>query len=234
MVEDPRLGRILEHDPRSIGNYPIRSLLTAVQIRQPRSYTWAVNLWLDQGQEGACVGFALNHELAARPRVVGGRTNETAQRDYWEIQKGDPWPGGAYSGADPHYEGTSVLSGAKYMQDLGHYLEYRWTQDEAEMAAAVAWKGPVVLGINWYEGMFEPDEDGFIHPTGRLLGGHAILAHGISVKNRKRNGKYLPDHYKLWNSWGPTWGDQGQARIARSDMARLLDENGEAMLPVRA
>lgn len=70
-VEDPRLDRLVQFDERSRG-YGIVPLLEAQDKTQPRSYTWGCDIrTLDQGREGACVGFAWAGEAAARP-VVGG------------------------------------------------------------------------------------------------------------------------------------------------------------------
>jgi hypothetical protein len=61
---------------------------------------------LDQGKEGACVGFAWSHELAAYPVRVEVDDEFARSKIYAEAQKIDEWPGEAY-------HGTSVLAGAK-------------------------------------------------------------------------------------------------------------------------
>ncbi|HEU4542995.1 MAG TPA: C1 family peptidase [Jiangellaceae bacterium] len=207
------LGRLPQPDARNL-NYPIRTLLPT---RQPRSYTWRVGVNLDQGSEGACVGFGWAHELAARPVVVAEVSNQLGFDLYREARRLDQW-----SGED--YEGTSVIAGAKTCLRRGHMSEYRWAFTEPDLALAVGYKGPVVLGLNWYSGMFWPDYDGFLQPTGRLEGGHCILAYSINVKR---------GFYRLWNSWGHGWGDLGTAKITRDDMAGLLAEEGDACIPIR-
>ncbi len=102
-VQDPRLDRLVLFDDAS-RNYPIRTLLTAEQYRKPRSYTWRFPTeWLlDQGREGACVSCGWGHELMSRPRVVTGINMPWCrERIYFEAQRIDPWPGGAYPGASP-------------------------------------------------------------------------------------------------------------------------------------
>lgn len=223
---DPRLGRIPQHDPAN-ARYPIRH---RVDITNPlRSYTWQVGVHLDQGREGGCVGWTYTQELACRPQVVDflrdpAQGNPFAQQTYWEIQRNDQWDGGAYPGADPFYEGTSVLAGAKTLTAAGWYTAYHWGQSEREIALAVGYKGPVVIGVDWHEGMFDPDPDGFLHVTGEVAGGHCTLLNGISLS---RNA------YRLHNSWGASWGENGEAWLSRTDMARLLADGGEACLPVR-
>lgn len=226
---DRRLDRIPEFDEQS-RSYPIRSLVGTEKLL--RSYTWSVGarcllqpqLYLNQYREGACVGFGYSHWKAARPMLVKNLTNEDARQLYFEVQRNDPWPGGAYPGADPFYEGTSVLSGAKILQSQGFFSAYHWAFSEREVALALGYVGPVVFGLNWYEGMMETDADGFIAPTGEVVGGHCILGMSIQVKK---------DYYVLHNSWGPEWGVKGRAKIRRADLDRLLHEDGEACLPVR-
>lgn len=236
---DPRLDRIPQEDRRSL-RYPIAQAFLPGETAVPlRSYTWAVGaqrlsepqLYLDQGQEGACVGFAFAHEAAAKPEVVPGINPDWARRLYWEAQKTDPWDGGAWPGALPFYEGTSTLAGAQTLQKAGVIKAYLWARSELEVAYAVAYKGPVVLGIDWYEGMYQPGPDGFLECSGPVVGGHAILAMGFSLKR---------DAYLLHNSWGPGWGGDGQdpammgrAWLRRTDLALLLRTGGDACLPIR-
>jgi hypothetical protein len=224
VVEDPRLGRIPQWDEQS-RQFPARALLSSEQkAKGPRSYTWRVNCWLDQGAQGSCVGHGFAHELAARPQVVRGMTHDHAVDFYFSAQRIDEWEGGSYPGASPFYEGTSVLAGAKVLTSRGYYSAYHWVFSEPELAMAVGYKGPVVMGTWWYDGMFNSDENGYIRPTGRKAGGHCYLAYRIDLKN---------DEYWIWNSWGRDWGVNGTARLKRADMARLLAEEGEGCVPVR-
>ncbi len=219
-VKDPRLTRIVHFDERSKG-YPIRAVLSSTT---PRSYTWPCTTWLDQGSEGACVGFSFAHELLAAPAVVRGVDKKFAkEKIYWEAQKIDPWDGGSYPGASPYYEGTSVLAGVKAVQELGYIEEYRWAFGLEDLILAVGHSGPVVLGINWYEGMFDMMPCGFVHVTGSVAGGHAILCQGVNVSE---------EYFTLHNSWGTSWGDGGNAKITWKEMDQLLKEDGEACVPV--
>lgn len=220
-VADKRLARIVQFDDKSRG-YPIRATISPGA--QPRSYTWGCGTHLDQGAEGACVGFSMTHELIARPKVVAGVDARFARSEvYWEAQKIDPWEGGAYPGASPFYEGTSVLAGIKILKKLGYVQEYRWCFGLEDLVLAVGYKGPAVLGIAWYEGMFQPWPCGHIHVSGQVAGGHAILCKGVSVRDRT---------FTLHNSWGPAWGNGGDCRITWDEMDRLLHEQGEAVIPL--
>jgi hypothetical protein len=223
-VFDARLDRLVQFDPRS-RSFPIRAL---VADKPFRSYTWSVGAHLNQGAEGACVGFAFAHELNARPMVTPTDNRSAREAIYWESQKIDEWPGGSYPDASPRYEGTSILAGAKVCQNLGHFAEYRWAFSLNDLLLAIGYAGPAVLGINWYSGMFGPDSEGRIRPTGSIQGGHAILANRVAIKTSTR---MVPQVW-LWNSWGPGWGMNGACWLTFEDLDRLLHENGEACIPV--
>ncbi len=225
-------------------NYPVAALLPEDQaIRAPRSYTWALSQFLDQGPDGACVGMGFTHELTARPVPVTGTSYHTAMNLYWDIQRVDPWQGGSYEGADPFYEGTSVLSGAKVLQDRGFYQSYNWGLTMREVANGVGYLGPCVLGLNWYQGMFNPDAGGFLRPTGALAGGHCILAIGVKIVWKSWYNRFVSktwdnvdmdkSYLLLHNSWGPSWGLSGRAKLSLTDFDHLLNDEGDAVFPVR-
>lgn len=217
-MSDPRLDRRVEFDEKS-RDYPIRALVAA---RPFRSYTWSIGAFLDQGREGACVGFAWSHELVARPWVVRAVDDAFARRVYRRAQQLDQWPGESY-------DGTSVIAGAKACHELDLIREYRWAFGLDDLRLAIGYAGPAVLGLNWYSGMFEPDDDGRIAPTGSLAGGHAILAYRVDERRER---------VWLHNSWGADWGVDdrhfggGKCWLSFADLDRLLGEDGEACVPV--
>jgi hypothetical protein len=83
------------------------------------------------------------------------------------------------------------------------------------------------LGIDWRDSMYNPDEDYYLDCSGDVAGGHAILAYGIEVDAEKN-----PLHVYLHNSWGPRWGRYGNVKVRIDDFRMLLDERGEACIPV--
>ena len=241
LTEDPRLDRLVEFDERS-RNFSVRA---AGVVARPRSYTWRINSSYDQGREGSCVGFAVTHEIVARPAEVtfpsDREATNFAKRDvYWEAQKIDPWPGGSYPGAEPHYEGTSVLAGLKVAKRLGYFSEYRWAFTLQDLLYGLGHNGPAVLGINWYYDMYFPDEKGFIKKGGAHVGGHAILARAIKVRWqesalskpwRSRTHNDLDQNKSvvtLRNSWGTDWGRGGDCYMTVRDLEEIRAEQGEA------
>lgn len=211
ITHDPRLDRVIYFDPRSKA-YDVKTLTSS---KTPVSKTWTLKTRLDQGQDGACVGFSWTHELAATPRVYKV-DNAYAEGVYHDAQKNDEWAG-------ENYSGSSVLGGAKALVTRGDMKEYRWAMSVDDIILAIGHLGPGVLGTNWYKDMFRPDSNGFVKPTGAFSGGHAIIIRGVNVSE-----KYV----LLTNSWGASWGKGGDCKISFQDLDYLLQNQGEFCIPI--
>lgn len=210
--------------------YPIRGLMRVTPKRKTK--LWVVGPILDQGQEGACVGFGWTAKILSEPfwfnlkKLPKGIPTEPqpfAFDTYNQAKKIDEYPG-------EDYEGTSVLAGAKVMQNYGIVKSYSWAFSIDEMIDGLIKKGPVVLGINWYDGMYDAP-NGVLSVSGKIVGGHCITAVGFRVASPTFGGE---DSIILQNSWGPDWGLNGLAEIRVSDMAKLLADSGEACLPLQS
>ena len=221
-TEDKRLDRLVLFDEAS-RRYSIRDILPADAVA-PRTHEWRCKTVLNQGRNGACVAFAVAHELIAEPVEVTGVTKRFVVRDiYWEAQKIDPWQGGCYPGAKPRYEGTAVLAGMKAAQRIGAFSGYRWAFGLDDLVVGVGYSGPAVVGLPWYADMEKPNGAGYITPTGKLLGGHCVLCRGVNVERQD---------FTLRNSWGRRWNHGGDCRISWADMDMLLHQRGEAVFAV--
>jgi hypothetical protein len=180
---------------------------------------------------------------------VKGLNFEIARQRYWEMQKIDYWPGGSYPGATPYYEGTSTLAGAKVMQSLGYFTEYRWAFSIDETLLAIAHEGPVLTGIPWLDSMFEPNMDGQLDTSGREVGGHEIMWRGVTLPVRGVATVRWPDGtiskiktseplVRCRNTWwgGPgspgVWGRAGEAVVRASGLEALLKSDGDCCVPV--
>lgn len=231
VTKDRRLDRIPQLDPKSRMFPVVRG--TVLEQKPFRSYTWNVPYVLDQGSEGRCVEFSICHELLGRPALVAKTDIDrilAGREIYWPAQEEDAWPGGSYPGANPRYEGTSVLAGIKVTERMGYYPSYHWAFGVEEVARAVGYKGPACLGVNWYEGFYDTDDQGWIRiGDSGISGGHAIVCIGVRVVGKPVN--YDNSYFILQNSWGKDWGQSGRCRISWSDMRRLLQEEGECCLP---
>lgn len=225
--EDRILDWKPNHDPRSL-EYPVRAALRSTIKRKER--LWTPGPILNQGREGACVGFAWAAEAFAEPIPVDLKRlkanvpashNDFARFIYGMARYIDEWKGETY-------EGTSVLAGAKASQNLKTLRSYRWAFSMEDVIDSVIAKGPVVIGINWYDGMYNAP-NGILRKSGTLVGGHALLIVGFKPVSEKIPGKAT---FILQNSWSTSWGINGLAEITVDDLAALLKENGEACVPV--
>ncbi len=219
-----KFDRVPSDDPRNY-SFPVALLwtkegpkCTITEAPEIVTKTWDDYAYLDQGPDGACVGFGTSGELAALPESVPNVDYTFAMGIYKEAKTIDEWPG-------EDYDGTSVLAGAKVAQKRGYYSGYLWATNEVDMARTVSNFGPVIIGIDWYEGMMDPDSNGFLHPIGDIVGGHCVVVIGIN---------YEKGYYIIRNSWGRSWGNNGEAFISRYDMASLIAANGDVCKPIRS
>lgn len=223
--KDRKLDWTPQFDERS-RQYGIREVIRR-GTTVPRPVLWQEGVALDQGSEGACVGFAWMGEALAEPAMpepqpMVAAANRRAISYYKMAQKLDDFPGEDYSG-------TSVLAGAKVMKREGWIEGYRWCFSIDEVRDAVIKEGPVVIGIPWFESMYETDSNGLVRIHGQLVGGHAIFLTGY-VPNMSIAGQTL-DVFRWRNSWGTSYGLGGSAFISYQDLAELLSQQGEACVP---
>lgn len=158
---------------------------------------------LDQGREGACVGYSLTHRLNASP-VRSTYEDPAALYIYREAQKIDPWPGEDYSG-------TSVAAGFEVLQRMGYLTDVKATRSIAQMREAIKTTG-LVLSVPWYESDYRPGKDLWLRFSGNQVGRHAIFVFGLS-----RN-----DVWWLQNSWGPDYAKNGRVRVRQSTLLDLI------------
>jgi hypothetical protein len=225
---------------------PIRrvrySMAPLVAGLQPRSYTWRLPFILDQGSEGACVAHGVTHEAIAKPVVVdfakhllpdwatrarqvffntSRNPHSVAQAFAFDLydwaRRNDEWAG-------ENYSGTSAAAGAKGAVNAGLWGEYRWADTVDEFAVWVSRNGPGCFAMDWMTGMMRPDSKGYLNLTGRVEGGHMIIANGFSVRRQA---------FRLTNSWGTDWGDSGGVWLRLADAEVLANRNGEMLGPIR-
>lgn len=231
------LGRVPGGDPSRLEKHPLTAspilagdAETRVKLALPRRYRAA----MDQGEEGACVGFAWSWAMSIMTRKLF--------EPFWlyhEAQLVDPWEGEDYSG-------TSVDAGGAVLLDKGHrkvrrprvvaevgepdvrwgVQRYYWCRTVDEVRAAIRAGFPVVLGVDWYTGFDRPETrpNGFWLPEesnwGHKRGGHAICCFGADDSL---------ECVWLVNSWGLAY---PIVKLSYAALGRLLDNGGDAAVGI--
>jgi hypothetical protein len=220
---DYGLGRKVEHDPRS-RNFPFRASRSTAEIRTVRWYNWGPRL--DQGDIGACTGFTaanfLNTYPAHKPRSPYYQNRDgilfysgATDRDIW-----DGWFNPETGRVDT---GSSGNAACKFLRELGKILSWHWIFEGTTELKLALLDSPVMAGTTWLDGMFDPDDKGYLDVAGRPVGGHEYLIVGWNQRSR---------YFTMLNSWGAEWGSRGHAKIHESDMASLLADRGDLVVPV--
>src|SRR5262249_37867530 len=129
----------------------------------PGVVVWEDLIQLDQGPTNHCVGFGWAAWGDCAP-VEDQYQDADAHKIYYECKVID---------GQPQLEnGSSVRSGAKAMQNRGRLGAYVFASTTQEVEQWVSNHGSVVIGSDWKHDMFTPDDQGFVHPTGPVEGGH--------------------------------------------------------------
>lgn len=205
-------------DPRSL-----KFLLgaTSTMCTSTRAYGRTMRtkrVWLDQGREGACTGFGSEHALALSP-YSKETSNEQAQRVYHRARFLDEWEG-------ENYEGSSVNGAMLAEREFGRVKSWLWARSTQDIAHALSYHGAGVMGSWWYDGMWNVDINGYVHPTGSQVGGHAYAIGGFETLSDGSR------RFRIDNSWGLDWGVQGSAWITEQDLAMLMID-GEFAVPTK-
>ncbi len=214
---DLGLGRRFNPDERD-RNFPLR-IAEPVAVEGKKRW-WEGGAWLDQGNTGTCVGHGWAHEIEDAP-VTHPNDVVDPYAIYDLATVLDPWPDNDHDVNG----GTSVRAGAQAAQQLGFIGQYLWAFNIDTVIQAILTMGPVVVGTNWYGGMFEPRWDGdraIIEISGAVVGGHCYVLNAVNTTS---------GWFRMKNSWGRGWAKQGHASISIDAMARLLSEEGEACMP---
>jgi hypothetical protein len=202
-------------------DYPIRTLLPPSSEVERKKVEWDLldtSFPLDQYKEGACPGFGWSGELSCAP-VLFDTSNESALALYHRGREFDRAMGYYWT------SGGSVLGVAKALLADGMIEKFRWAFGITDVIDTLITKGPLVLGINWHQSMYETTPAGLVRVDGPIAGRHSLVARG-----------YWPDHpvfgeVIMWtNSWGRSYGLNGTGYIKVSDLGMLLKAGGEACI----
>lgn len=227
-------------DPRSLSNYPVRTLVGAIPPYElPDAAEWLIREPnFDQGRTGTCVGQAGESFLLLPPTR---QKKPDVYPNRWDLYRAcclvDEWTQNDAQAklpdGDPGMDwGTSILALMKVLKHLSFIGEYRWGASVDDISKWIRLQsrgghklapnemgGPVIIGVPWYRSMFSPGSDGVLRVdfSSPLDGWHAVV---LSYASERRG------LFKLRNSWGDSWG--GRTVKGRRVMT------GDAYLPMEA
>lgn len=218
IVDGHRLGRHIEHDPRS-RNFRVE-VDHAAPLRTVHHRRYGEPF--DQGNVGSCTGNAVAGALNTAPLHAAGHhllTEMDAVALYELATVIDSIPG-SYP---PDDTGSSGLAVAKAAQEQGLISSYRhaFGIDDALQALMA---GPVITGVDWYSAFDSPDASGLVSIDGSVRGGHEFEVLGYDAHTQTVVAE---------NSWGVGWGQRGRFRFAVATWAALLADGGDVTVFVR-
>jgi hypothetical protein len=213
-VQGMRLGRHIEHDPRS-RQFEASRAPQIVSVKHN-----ATGLPLNQGSIGSCTANALCGALDSAPDFTGGspRTESDAVTLYESETRleGKPYP--------PNDPGGSGLMVCKAAKDMGWISSYQHAFG-IEHALLALVQRPVITGISWYTSFDSPDPASglvSIAPDATIRGGHEIVADEIDTVNSV---------VWFWNSWGSSFGIGGRFCMSFDTWEQLLEAQGDVTVP---
>jgi hypothetical protein len=223
VVKGKRLGRHVEHDPRSRAYaYEAEAGLTLIAVEHKRHGSI-----FDQGHLGSCTGNAACGAKNTEPLYHAGSSHliaETGAVDIYSLAtrldglSDGYWP--------PHDTGSSGLAAAKAMRQEGMIGSYKHAFDmDAALTALQA--GPVITGVDWYEGFDTPDANGLVKIAGQIRGGHELVARGYTPAPNPDDALILLD-----NSWGLAYGVDGSFYWTVGTWKQLLAAQGDVTILV--
>ncbi|MGW0948439.1 hypothetical protein ACWD4O_38610 [Streptomyces sp. NPDC002623] len=135
---------------------------------------------------------------------------EATARDEWHDQT---WPA-----VDC---GSSGLGVAKALKDRGLIGSYRHATTAEELCSLLQ-TGPVLAGLPWYDGWFEPPgrtallDDAPGWQNSPVVGGHEVCLTAIERLTYAPDGglDYRHTILRARNSWSSAWGDHGEFRFS--------------------
>lgn len=223
---DPRLGRHVHHDSRSL---EFEHLPRDAKPKGQNTFWDSGTGPLNQGQVGSCTGNATaqwcNTTFANPVRVLTKQNQYLTENDALVIYslgtRLDSAPG-AYPPDDNGCDGTSV---AKAGIKLGYLDKFTHTFSFSAMQATLE-TTPVICGTVWTKTMFTAT-NGLVK-VGKLVqsnvaGGHEYLGAGID---------FTEEVFIFRNSWGdqdawPGCKPGGYFAVGFADYRRLLAEQGD-------
>ncbi|TNE96304.1 MAG: peptidase C1 [Bacteroidetes bacterium] len=191
-------------------------------------------LILDQGNEGACTGFALAATINRLNELRDKNISVSARMLYEMARKHDEWPG-------EEYTGSSCRGAIKGFFNMGVCQDELWPYENnkpGELSVEIA-KDARSNTIGAYYRLSRRiadfhaaiNEAGVIFCSARVHSGWSrekILDHRITLSTEKTGGHafaivgYNQEGFWIQNSWGRSWGNKGIALWSYEDWQENL------------
>lgn len=222
-VPGKRLGRHVEHDPRS-RNHAFGVTASILRHVKHRRYGGV----FDQGDLGSCTGNAAAGAMNTEPLHLLHKhllQEKDAVQLYESATILDGFPG-SYPPDDTGSSGLAVAKAAKQKGLISGY-KHAFGIDEALAALQVA---AVITGVNWYEDFDNPLADGFVMLGGQIRGGHEFL---VREYGPQHTNSPLDDVVGSDNSWGHGWGHAGRFFFTVRTWGELLEQDGDVTILIK-
>ncbi len=216
MSTNPWSDRVLNRKPHyDFRNYRLSDFITPAMRAKAMgtpAREWDLPFIPDQGNTGHCVGFGWLNFGNCDP-VMDGWPNDRGHEIYYKAKEYDGEPG--------NENGSSTLSGVKAFMDFGKLKDsaYAFATSLEDVKIWTLANGPVVTGSDWYDGMFYPDSNGVVVPSGWVAGGHEYMIIGYERET---------DLFHYANSWGTGFGIDGKFYMHAVDYEKLMRQQGDA------
>lgn len=180
---------------------------------------WNNPIRLNQGKEGACVGFGWTGFLNSRP-ISHTYDDAFAFELYHKATTMDQYPGDWRTGQ----QGTDVRVGAKVVMGYGNINGYAFAKNVDEVAAWLLNSGPVVIGVPWYHSMDDYQGEKaycYVDTKTGVRGWHSVVVDAVDYTSGTDD-----DWFGFPNSWGSGWGNNGRGRFTKKGFNILLNTPG--------
>jgi len=215
---DPRLGRIVVHDPASRGFVHPGNTVDKSTWRDKK-----IRIIDPVKNPNQTVGNCTMCSKAMQLNTVNNRAKGVVLDMAWAMET-YRWEtaNDSFQGAYPAQDtGSSGLWASKTAQHYGVGGEYTWLFNGADGVVQALMLGDTVsIGARWENDMFQRDKDGQVHLGGGLAGGHQWTARGYWKSRDLILGRCW------WGSFQDFW-------IARTVVDDLLHDNGDAHVQQR-